>query len=606
MDLALPTQPLKNTPESILKQYYGYDQFRGPQKEIIEDLISGQDLLVLMPTGGGKSLCYQIPSILRKGIGIVVSPLIALMEDQVAALRSIGIRAAYYNSSLDSSESRRVLSQLHDQLLDVLYIAPERLLIPSFLERLQSCNIALFAIDEAHCISQWGHDFRPEYAALGQLKIHFPNIPIIALTATADLQTQQDIVSRLHYSPKHYVASFNRPNIHYKVLPKNNALKQIALFLEQENQKSGIIYCGTRAGVESLADKLQDLGYRARAYHAGLSHDERRNVQHLFRFDEIDIVVATIAFGMGIDKPNVRFVIHHDVPKTIESYYQETGRAGRDGLPAKALLLYSAGDSARLRSWITQLPSLEQQRIEQHKLQHMLAFAEATHCRRKILLRYFNEAFEENCQYCDICDNPPTTVDATEDARKVLSCIYRLKQSWGLNHMIDVLRGSSAEKIIQVGHDRLSTYGIGKDKSNTYWKHLTWQLIHRNFCFQDTNQFNVLKLTPHAVPILRGEEMIRLTVQPEESQSHSNQKKRKESIHHSGPSPQFEILKSLRRQLAQQENKPPFMIFSDATLRDMLSVKPKTLQQLLSVSGVGQHKLNQYGKIFLETLQDME
>lgn len=603
MDATLQVNPIETDPLVVLKEYYGYDAFRHPQGEIIQDLINGQDLLVLMPTGGGKSLCYQIPSLIRPGIGIVVSPLIALMEDQVAALKSCGIRAAYYNSSQGSLDARTTLAKLHDNELDILYIAPERLLTPSFLERLETCDLALFAIDEAHCVSQWGHDFRPEYAALGQLKSHFPDVPIIALTATADRQTQKDIINRLRYKPKEYVASFNRPNIHYQVLPKSNAIKQIDHYLQDLTQKSGIVYCGTRAGVETITEKLQSLGHKARGYHAGLSHQERREVQTLFRYDEIDIVVATIAFGMGIDKPNVRFVIHHDVPKTIESYYQETGRAGRDGLPAKALLLYSPADSARLRSWITTLPSLDQQRIEQYKLQQMLAFAEATHCRRQILLRYFDEAFEDKCQYCDICDNPPTTTDVTVDAQKFLSCIYRLNQNFGLNHVIDVLRGSSAEKINQFSHQKLTTYGIGKEKSSAYWRHLAWQLIHREYCFQDVEKYNVLRLTPKAIPVLRGEEPVALTIHVVETKEPRSKKKKVRESSDTSSNPLFEKLRILRREIAQEENKPPFMVFSDATLRDMIHVKPTTLDEMLNVSGVGQHKLNEYGQRFLNALQ---
>ena len=603
METILQVSPIHAKTKQILKDYFGFDSFRHPQEEIINHLLEGNDLLVLMPTGGGKSLCYQIPALVRDGVGIVVSPLIALMEDQVAALKLQGIRAAYYNSSLSSNEARQVLAQLHNNELDLLYIAPERLVSSSFLERLDDCPLALIAIDEAHCISQWGHDFRPEYAALGVLNTEFPEVPIIALTATADQQTRQDIIDRLNYCPKQFIASFNRPNIYYKVVPKNNPTKQLHQFLQTQIQQSGIVYCGTRNEVERVTKKLQELGYHARAYHAGLAHSERREVQALFRYDHIDIVVATLAFGMGIDKPNVNFVVHYDLPKNIESYYQETGRAGRDGLPALALLLYDPADSGRLRGWIADITNEMQQRIETSKLNHMLAFAEATHCRRQILLRYFDEKDSPICSNCDICDNPPETVDATEDAQKLLSCIYRLKQSYGMTHAIEVLRGSSAEKIQQLGHHRLSTFAIGKDKSANYWKQLAWQLIHRDYCYQDVGYFNVLRLTKKALHVLKGEEKVFLSIAKPDLKAKPTKSKEKPLLS-STEHPLFVILRALRRKLAEEENKPPFMIFSDTTLHQMVKDKPETLDDLLNISGVGQHKLNHYGWHFLTALRD--
>ena len=603
MELLVEARTIHKKALKVLKEFFGYDSFRAPQEEIIKDVISGGDVLVLMPTGGGKSLCYQIPALVRDGVGIVVSPLIALMEDQVASLKLQGVRAAYYNSSLTAEDAREILAQLHRNELDLLYVAPERLISTRFLERLGECNIALFAIDEAHCVSQWGHDFRREYAALGILKATFPEIPLIALTATADKQTREDILNKLNFTPKKYIASFNRPNIYYKVIHKTNALKQISHFLQAAPQQAGIIYCSTRTAVERLAEKLRGLNFKARAYHAGLPYSERREVQTLFRYDRIDLVVATIAFGMGIDKPNVRFVIHYDLPKNIESYYQETGRAGRDGLPAQALLLFDAADSARFRALIINAPEGAQKRIDTHKLNHMLAFAEAALCRRRILLRYFDEEYLEDCAYCDVCNNPPVTADATEDARKLLSNIYRLKQNFGLNHVIEVLRGAQTEKIKQFSHERLSTFAIGRDKSAHYWKQLAWQLIHKEYCVQDPDCFNVLRLTPKAIPLLKGDEKISLTLPPPEVVTHKK-KARERTVFKTTNSPLFELLRALRRRLAEEEDKPPFMIFSDATLHEMAELKPKNKEGLSQVSGVGQHKLAHYGGLFLKTLNE--
>lgn len=597
MEIIEQVNNLSYQTHDILKRFFGFSSFRYPQEDIINEVCDAKDVLVLMPTGGGKSLCYQIPSLARKGVGIVVSPLIALMEDQVAALKLQGIRAAYYNSSQSSDEARQVLAKLHNEELDLLYIAPERLLTNSFLQRLENCPIALFAIDEAHCISQWGHDFRPEYAALGQLKNFFPKIPIIALTATADMQTRRDIIQQLNYNPKQYIASFNRPNIHYSVVNKDKGFKQLDSFLQTQQQQSGIIYCGTRNSVENLTERLQQQGYKAKAYHAGLPYEERRHVQSLFRYDKIDIVVATLAFGMGIDKPNVRFVVHYDLPKNIEGYYQETGRAGRDGLPALALMLYDPADSGRLRGFIANLINEEKQRIETHKLNHMLAFAEASHCRRQVLLNYFDEDHNQICANCDICDNPPETIDATEDAQKFLSCIYRLKQNYGLNHVIDVLRGSLAEKIKSLNHHQLSTFAIGKDKTAAYWKQLAWQLIHREYCYQDTNRFNVLALNKKAIAVLKQEEQVYLSITKTEIKETST------SLTKSEKHPLFEELRLLRKELAEEENKPPFMIFSDSTLHQMVRDRPKTLQDMLNISGVGQHKLHHYGSHFLKVIK---
>ncbi|MDQ7002386.1 MAG: DNA helicase RecQ, partial [Ghiorsea sp.] len=443
---------------SVLQDTFGYANFRPNQQGIIDDLIAGKDSFVLMPTGGGKSLCYQIPALVRDGVAIVVSPLIALMKDQVDALQASGVAAEYYNSSLSSEHAKRVLAKLHNDELDLLYIAPERLLSSDFLARLADINITLFAIDEAHCVSQWGHDFRPDYQRLSMLREHFPQIPLIALTATADEQTRQDIVKVLGLQhAKHYVSSFDRPNIRYTVFEKHKPFEQLTQFMEKYKGVAGIVYALSRKRVEEVANKLKDHGVRAAAYHAGLSSDIRAGVQESFLRDEIDVVVATVAFGMGIDKPNIRFVAHYDLPKNIEGYYQETGRAGRDGLPAEALLLSGAQDMVTSRRFIEQGNNEAQKRIENYKLNAMISFSEATICRRKVLLNYFAEERKEDCGNCDICLNPPQLFDATQDAQKALSCVYRLQQGFGVKYVIDVLRGASHERILNRQHNKLST-----------------------------------------------------------------------------------------------------------------------------------------------------
>lgn len=587
----------------LLKKYFGYDTFRPLQEDIIETVLNREDAFVLMPTGGGKSLCYQIPALMMKpGVTIVVSPLISLMEDQVAALTLLGIEASAYHTSISSEEARHILKKLHDGTLDLLYISPERLLSPNFMERLMNCEISLFAIDEAHCISQWGHDFRPEYHALNLLKENFQNTPIIALTATADELTRKDIIQKLNIHPRVFIDSFNRPNIFYRVILKNNPIKQISDFLKTKKDEAGIIYCNTRDSVDKVATKLQSLGFSARAYHAGLDKKERSEVQALFRDDKIQLIVATIAFGMGINKPNVRFVIHHDLPKTLENYYQETGRAGRDGLPSEAFLLYCPSDAARVRGFISALPNTEDERLNLSRLHHMSAFAESSSCRRRVLLNYFGEAYEKECGHCDTCQNPPEKRDVTLEAQQFLSAIYRQRQSYGLLHTINVLRGSQTEKIKEVGHHRLSTYGIGKEHSEFWWRRLGWQLIHQGYCRQDMSSFNVLKLEKKALLVLKGEEHVFMAI-PKETVSTKSQKSDKK---YEEPSPLFVALKKVRREIAEEESKPPFVIFSDATLREMVREKPKTLTELLNVSGVGQFKLMRYGERFLEVIKKNE
>lgn len=591
----------------ILQDTFGYDHFRPLQEKIIDSVIAGEDNFVLMPTGGGKSLCYQVPALVRKGTAIIISPLISLMQDQVEALKANGVAAAVYNSAMSENDARRTLAQLHHNQLNLLYIAPERLMTETFLSRLAEVDISLFAIDEAHCVSQWGHDFRPEYLKLGELRALFPGIPIIALTATADKQTRSDMIKRLHLEKAHvHIASFNRPNIRYTVLDKQKPLQQLIHFLKQRPQEFGIIYCLSRKRVEELAAKLQEHGFSALPYHAGLSAQERHTAQDAFKRDDVNIIVATIAFGMGIDKPNVRYVVHYDLPKNIEGYYQETGRAGRDGLPSEALMLYGLQDIALIKSLIENNENAEQKRVELHKLNCMTAFAEAQTCRRQVLLNYFSEPSPADCGNCDICLNPPEQYDGTIDAQKALSAVYRLNQNYGVHYIIEVLRGRDNERIRRFNHQRLSTYGIGKELSQEEWYSIFRQLIHSGYLEQDIANYSVLRLTEQARPILRGEKKLVLAkprfkekeplVKKTEKKSVSTMQQHDRTL--------FEKLRQLRKRLAQEAGVPPFVIFSDATLIEMSSHLPKNQQEFLAINGVGQKKLESYGEVFLEAINE--
>lgn len=584
-----------------LSDVFGYQSFRPYQEEIVDCLIQGRDAFVLMPTGGGKSLCFQIPALHRSGIAIVVSPLISLMKDQVDALQANGVRAACYNSSLGAEEARQVLAQLHAGQLDLLYVAPERLLSADFLERLRSFEIGLFAIDEAHCVSQWGHDFRPEYTGLGKLRNIFPAVPMVALTATAEKQTRLDILRHLNLQNAHQViASFDRPNIRYSVIDKAKPYLQLGAFLDSHRNESGIIYCLSRKRVDEVARKLQLDGLKAAAYHAGLPAAERKQTQDDFIRDDVQIVVATVAFGMGIDKPNVRFIVHYDLPKNLESYYQETGRAGRDGLPAEALLLFGYGDIAIGRGLIEKGGNPEQKRIEIHKLNAMVGFAESGTCRRRALLGYFGENLEKDCGNCDICLNPPERYDASEDARKALSCVYRVGQRFGVGHVIEVLRGAKTQRIFDLRHDQLSTYGIGRDQNQDHWSHLLRQLIHYGYLEQDIGNYSVLKLTEAARPLLRGE--AELTISKPRIKPGRKKRPERKIVGLEYDQELFNQLRILRKQIADRDDVPPYVVFGDASLAEMAATLPTDNDAFLQINGVGQTKLQRYGNEFMEEI----
>ncbi|MBJ6801149.1 DNA helicase RecQ [Geomonas propionica] len=587
----------------ILNEVFGFNSFRPRQQEIVETVISGKDAFVLMPTGGGKSLCYQVPALCLPGTALIVSPLISLMKDQVDALRENGVAAACYNSSLGEAEARRVLAELHAGELKLLYVAPERLLSDGFIDRIKTLPISLFAVDEAHCVSQWGHDFRPEYAQLGQLREIFPQIPMIALTATADAQTRGDILSRLGLQDATcFCTGFDRPNIRYSVMEKNKPFNQLMAFLSTRKDEAGIVYALSRKRVEEVARKLCEAGVKAAAYHAGLPDKERHQVQEAFLRDDVKVVVATVAFGMGIDKSNVRFVVHYDMPKSIESYYQETGRSGRDGLPADALLLFGYGDIAVARGLIGNGGNEEQNRIELHKLNCMVGFAEAQTCRRQVLLGYFGDSLAAGCGNCDICESPPERFDATDDARKALSCVYRVGQRFGMGHVIDVLRGSQNQRIHELKHDQLSTFGLGKHHSQEAWGNLLRQLIHLGYLEQDMANYSVLKLTEKARPLLRGEMALELA-KPRDTRVVEKKAAAKKPSY---DGELFGELRELRKQIADEQQVPPYVVFPDATLAEMAAQMPKDKWELLKITGVGQHKLARYGDAFLRVIKEHE
>ncbi|MEQ1914824.1 MAG: DNA helicase RecQ [Sideroxydans sp.] len=607
---------MSNAAQQVLRDTFGYATFRGAQQHIVEHVVAGGDALVLMPTGGGKSLCYQIPALMRDGVGIVVSPLIALMQDQVDALKQLGVSAAFLNSSLDAQTAREVMRQMRTSELKLLYVAPERLMTQGFLELLDELNegngIALFAIDEAHCVSQWGHDFRPEYRALTVLHERFPNVPRIALTATADAPTRAEIIERLQLEQaQQFVSSFDRPNIRYRITLKDNARKQLQTFLETEHpDDAGIVYCLSRKKVEETAAWLKDQGWDALPYHAGLDAAVRSKNQSRFLREEGVIMVATVAFGMGIDKPNVRFVAHLDLPKSMEGYYQETGRAGRDGLPANAWMAYGLGDVVSMRQMLLSGDSPEERkRVELQKLDALLGFCESTSCRHQTLLRYFGEEHPGVCQECDNCLSPVDTWDATQAAQMALSCVYRTGQRFGVAHLIDVLLGKATPKIEQFNHQQLSTFGIGKSLAQTQWSSVYRQLVAAGFISVDMEAYGGLKLTEMSRPVLRGEQAVWLRRDAEPVKRTNSKAERssrlREAFEGANEDPLWQALKAKRMELAREQGVPPYVIFHDSTLLEMLNRKPQSLSEMGQISGVGQSKLTKYGDDFLKVLEDV-
>ena len=595
---------LMKDPQQILQHVFGFPDFRAPQDEIISTLVDGGDVLVLMPTGGGKSLCYQIPAIAREGVGIVISPLIALMQNQVDALKQLGVSATFLNSTLAFETVHRIEQSLRQGEVDLLYLAPERLVQPATLALLRELDISLFAIDEAHCVSQWGHDFRADYLHLNILATEFPSVPRIALTATADIRTRTEIVSRLSLDEaRQFIVGFDRPNIRYRIALKTNPRQQLLQFLKNEHRNdAGIIYCLSRRKTEETATWLSQQGFEALPYHAGLDSETRAKNQARFLNEESIIIVATIAFGMGIDKPDVRFVAHLDLPKTVESYYQETGRAGRDGEAANAWLVYGLQDVIKLRQMMENSEgSDEHKRAEQHRLNAMLGLCEITSCRRHALLRYFDEDSPERCGNCDTCIDPVDTWDGTEAAQKALSAVFRTDQRFGVNHLIDVLQGSNTEKIRQFEHDKLSTFGIGQTLDINQWRSVFRQLVARGFISVDLERFGALRLEQKCRPLLKGEQQIELR---RDSGKKAVARQTKTPLPEDINVGLWEALRECRRLFAEAQGVPPYVIFHDKTLREMAEQMPQNTSEFGLLTGVGERKLEKYSEAFLAVIQE--
>lgn len=604
------TITIQQKPLDILQAVFGYKSFRGQQAEIIEHVINSKDALILMPTGGGKSLCYQIPALCMDGLVVVVSPLIALMQDQVAALKQLGIKASVLNSTLSDQEASEVENKMQTRKLDIVYVSPERLNTERFLTLLAQCKLALFAIDEAHCVSQWGHDFRPEYTEFAKLKNIFSNVPRIALTATADELTRQDIIKHLRLeNGRVFSSSFDRPNIRYKVMPKDNEKKQLLNFIETEHKgDSGIVYCISRNKVEQIAEWLKNQGYDVLPYHAGLNTEIRKRNQDYFIKNDGVIMVATIAFGMGIDKPDVRFVAHMDLPKSVEAYYQETGRAGRDGLSSDAWMVYGAEDIVKLRGFIYKSEaSAEHKMLEHQKLDSLIGYAETMNCRRQVLLEYFGEKTGNKCNNCDTCLEPVIGFDATVAVQKALSCIYRTGQRFGATHIIDILTGKENQKVKGFNHNKLSTFGIGQEFNKHQWKSIFRQIIASGLVNVDMEAYGALKLTTDSNKILRGQEKVYLrkdAIKEKPSKTKKTEARKRTSFTDPKSEALFQKLRELRLSIAKEQNVPPYVIFHDSTLIDMIIAMPKNLPEMGQISGVGKNKLERYGKVFLEVIKN--